>query len=47
MWPDNETERDLLNFSGIADTIAEIAVQANGWPTSIDVFGSRVAASRR
>ena len=40
MWPDNETERDFLNFSGVADTIAEIVVQANGRPTSIGVSGS-------
>lgn len=30
MWADNETERDFLNFSGIADTVAEIIAQANG-----------------
>lgn len=40
MWPDNETERDFLNFSGVSDTIAEIVVQANGRPTSIGVSGS-------
>ena len=40
MWPDNETERDFLNFSGVADTIAEIVVQANGRPASIGVSGS-------
>ena len=40
MWTDNETERDFLNFSGVADTIAEIVVQANGRPTSIGVSGS-------
>lgn len=40
MWPDNETERDFLNFSGVADTIAEIVVQADGRPTSIGVSGS-------
>ncbi len=40
MWPDNETERDFLNFSGVADTIAEIVVQASGRPTSIGVSGS-------
>jgi hypothetical protein len=28
MWPDNETERDFLNFTGVADTVAEIIVQA-------------------
>ena len=40
MWPDNETERDFLNFSGVADTIAEIVIQAGGRPTSIGVSGS-------
>ena len=40
MWPDNETGRDFLNFSGVADTIAEIVVQANGRPISIGVSGS-------
>jgi hypothetical protein len=28
MWPDNETERDLLSSSGAVDTIAEIIVRA-------------------
>ena len=40
MWPDNETDRDYLNFSTVADTIAEIVVQANGSPISIGVSGS-------
>ena len=40
MWTDKETERDFLNFSGVADTISEIVVQANGRPTSIGVSGS-------
>lgn len=40
MWPDNETERDFLNFSGVADTIAEIVIQAQGRPISIGVSGS-------
>lgn len=40
MWPDNETERDFLNFSGVANTIAEIVVQARGRPISIGVSGS-------
>ena len=41
MWPDNETERDFLNFTGVADTVAEIIVQANGRPISIGVSGAR------
>ena len=40
MWADNETERDFLNFSGIAETVAEIIAQANGKPVSIGVSGS-------
>lgn len=40
MWPDNETERDFLNFSGIADTVAEIIIQAHGRPISIGVSGA-------
>lgn len=40
MWPDNETNRDFLNFSGVADTVAEIIVQAAGRPISIGVSGA-------
>lgn len=40
MWPDNETARDFLNFSGVADTVAEIIVQARGCPISIGVSGT-------
>ncbi|WP_038098282.1 KAP family P-loop NTPase fold protein [Thioalkalivibrio sp. HK1] len=40
MWPDNETERDFLNFSGVAGTVAEIITQAAGRPTSIGISGS-------
>ena len=40
MWADNETSCDFLNFSSIADTVAEIIVQANGRPTSIGVSGA-------
>ncbi len=40
MWPDNETEQDFLNFSGVAGTVAEIVVQANGRPISIGVSGA-------
>ncbi|MCG5238034.1 P-loop NTPase fold protein [Xanthobacter oligotrophicus] len=40
MWADNETERDFLNFSGVADTVAEIIVQARGRPISIGVSGA-------
>jgi predicted KAP-like P-loop ATPase len=40
MWPDNETEEDFLNFSGVAGTVAEIIVQAQGRPISIGVSGA-------
>lgn len=40
MWVDNETETDFLNFSGVADTVAEIIYSANGRPISIGVSGA-------
>jgi predicted KAP-like P-loop ATPase len=40
MWPDNETARDFLNFTGVSDTVAEIVVQAQGRPISIGVSGA-------
>src|SRR6266852_5701304 len=40
MWPDNETDRDFLNFTGVAETVAEIIVQARGRPISIGVSGA-------
>jgi len=40
MWVDNETETDFLNFSGVADTVAEIIYQADGRPISIGVSGA-------
>src|SRR3954454_10336650 len=40
MWPDNETNSDFLNFTGVADTVAEIIVQAEGKPISIGVSGA-------
>lgn len=40
MWPDNETSRDFLNFTGIADTVGEIILQARGRPISIGVSGA-------
>ena len=40
MWSDNETEKDFLNFSGVAGTVAEIITQATGRPTSIGISGS-------
>jgi predicted KAP-like P-loop ATPase len=40
MWPDNETDRDFLNFTGVAETVAEIIVQADGRPISIGISGA-------
>ena len=40
MWPDNDTDQDFLNFSGVAHTVAEIIVQAKGRPISIGVSGA-------
>lgn len=40
MWTDNETERDFLNFTGVAGTVAEIVLQAQGKPISIGVSGA-------
>lgn len=40
MWLDNETDRDFLNFEGVADTIAEVIVSASGRPVSIGVSGA-------
>ncbi|HEX5701883.1 MAG TPA: P-loop NTPase fold protein [Pyrinomonadaceae bacterium] len=40
MWSDIETTTDFLNFAGVADTVAEIIVQARGRPISIGVSGA-------
>ncbi len=40
MWSDNETDRDLLNFQGVADTVAEFILQAHGAPISVGVSGA-------
>lgn len=40
MWTDNDTDRDFLNFSGVAKTVAEIIIQANQKPVSIGVSGA-------
>lgn len=39
MWTDNDTDRDFVNFTGVADTVAEIILSANGEPVSIGVSG--------
>jgi len=28
MWTDNDTDKDFLNFMGVAQTVAEIIIQA-------------------
>jgi predicted KAP-like P-loop ATPase len=40
MWPDSETDRDFLNFEGVADTIAEMIELAKGKPVSIGISGA-------
>lgn len=40
MWSDNETNRDFVNFRAVADTAAEMIVQAKGRPLSMGVSGS-------
>jgi predicted KAP-like P-loop ATPase len=40
MWPDSETDRDLLNFEGVAGTIAAMIEGAQGKPVSIGVSGA-------
>ncbi len=39
MWSDNETHQDFLNFCCVADTAAEVIVQAGGQPLSMGVSG--------
>jgi predicted KAP-like P-loop ATPase len=40
VWTDNETGRDFLNFGGVAESIAQIIVDADTRPVSIGVSGS-------
>jgi hypothetical protein len=47
MWPDNETDRDFLNFSGVADVVVEIIVQARGRRSLSVCPGPGVSARRR
>jgi len=39
MWSDNETNKDFLNFRYVADTAAEMILQAEGLPLSMGVSG--------
>jgi len=40
MWNDIETTQDFLNFTIIANTVAELIAESNGEPISIGVSGS-------
>lgn len=40
MWSDNETDRDFLNFSYVADIAAEMIAQADGRALSMGISGS-------
>ena len=40
MWNDVETTQDYLNFSVVADTVAELIVESSGQPISIGVSGN-------
>lgn len=39
MWSDNHTSTDFLNFQCVADTAAELIVEADGQPLSMGVSG--------
>jgi predicted KAP-like P-loop ATPase len=39
VWLDSETNVDFVNFSSVAESVAELIVQANGKPVSIGVSG--------
>ena len=40
MWNDVETTQDLLNFTVVADTVAELIIEADNQPISIGVSGN-------
>lgn len=40
MWNDVETTQDFLNFTVVADTVAELIIESNGQPISIGVSGN-------
>lgn len=40
MWHDIETEKDLLNFTVVADTAAQLVLESAGQPLSIGISGS-------
>lgn len=39
MWADNETNRDFVNFTGVATSVAELIIRARGRPISIGISG--------
>jgi predicted KAP-like P-loop ATPase len=40
VWNDVETTQDFLNFTVVADTVAELIIESNGQPISIGVSGN-------
>jgi len=40
MWNDVETSQDFLNFSTVAETVAELIIESNGQPISIGISGN-------
>ena len=47
MWTDNETDLDYLNFSGVAETVAELVVQADASRFPLALLALGVLANRR
>ena len=39
IWPDHETNDDLLGFSYLAETVCELIVQEDFLPATIGIFG--------
>lgn len=39
MWLDSETDVDFINFGSVAESVAELIVQADGQPLSVGVSG--------
>lgn len=40
MWPDDVTSTDFVNFSSVAESVAEVVILADGRPVSIGVSGA-------
>lgn len=47
MWADAETDVDYLNYSEVAELIAELIANPALLPLSLGVFGVGASASRR